>query len=244
MDIEVENIQTGKPFHGYLYHGSTSSGLKLLKPNNPAYSGGLGHALYLAEQPEAEFYGRHVYRVPVESKRPFVIKDPPSFEDFPFKSFGTTRNAQYAEWDKFGQEYEHPFGDSWTDCKEVPKKFIDTLNSNEKTYLSGDRKSVSDDIEDAIQEKWEDWEPNNIPVLPDTIFVGEQVAPFVFVIDDEVISVISESVAESLVEIVQSKGYDCLVISGIRFNHSRPGNHEVLMFKPLRPDQIDGQAID
>lgn len=106
-----------------------------------------------------------------------------------------------------------------------------------------ERKARMDKINTAfLEELWDKWPANNIPMIASSIFTGESVAPFWFRLGDEVVGCFDSGDMESISPDVEAAGYDAIVVEGLRAHSSFLG-HEVVVFEPQYPDQVDGQPI-
>jgi hypothetical protein len=311
-DIRIEDIETGVPISGYLYHGSKEDDLEILQPKHPSYEGSLGFGLYLAEYGEASNYGQYVYRVPVHFKNPFKIGHSPIEVDPHHSGIdenlldvlaekGETFASWLHEWSR-NVEIDHPHGDSWGDAVDhdgkLPNAFLKTLAPADrkriekfvadthalnlakkekydsvraelnKKYMAikneiGDKewsrrfqelhKKHSNDFEEMtraivnsrhefdqahrdvskmLESKWDEWPENNVPLLSDSVLVGEHVRPFWFMLGDQVVGVIDRDGMEDISSLVREAGYDALAVEGLRDNPGGFLNHEVVVFEP------------
>lgn len=302
-DIDVESIETGRPVKGYLYHGSREDDIEELEPYAPSYDGSLGWGLYLAEEPEAKNYGRHVYRVPVELKNPFRIDHRPIEADPTGDSIYTLIDADllealkekgesfkdwYEKWAGFGAEYNQPYGQDVDDAIDeegsLPEEFLEWLQEEDRALASEIAKHLvqiddwySEAIKNAMAEAreknqpevykqareklyeerktkleainsqkledlWDEWPANNLPIIPSSTLAGESVAPFWFILGDEIIGCFDAGDMESISPSVKEAGYDSMAVQGLRAFSSFLG-HEVVLFRSAVPDQVNGEPI-
>lgn len=298
-DIDVSSIETNVAVKGYLYHGGKEDDIEELDPYTPSYDGSLGWGLYLAEEDEARNYGRHIYRVPVELKKPFRIEHAaigadPTGDDMStrinndlldvLRAKNTTFKDWYEKYAGFNADWEHPYGDDVGDAidedGQLPKEFIDWLDDEktaqaqniakqivaidewyskavkeamakghevykvERSKLYEERKKKFEEANsEALENLWDEWPANNIPSIASSALVGEHVPPFWFVLGDEVIGCFDAGDMENISGDVREAGYDSMVVEGLRINSSFLG-HEVVLFRSMEPDQVDGKPIE
>jgi hypothetical protein len=302
-DIEVDSIQTDIPISGYLYHGSQNDDIEELEPRFTGYDGSLGWGLYLAEKEEAKNYGRHVYRVPVELKKPFRIEHNPIVANPTGKSIETMIDNNllfslrinnesfkdwYEKWAGYSAEYEHPYGSNVDDAIDengnLPKAFINWLKKENRTMIADiakkiveidkwyhsaissaldqSRKMQDQDFyskksyeiykerkrkleaigSDKLENLWDEWPENNIPIISGSILQGETVVPFWFFMGKEIIGCFDADGMENISSLVEKAGYDSIAVSGLRSMTSFL-NHEVVLLRSATPDQVDGKPI-
>jgi len=302
-EIDVNSIDTGVPVKGYLYHGSREDNIEELEPYTPSYDGSLGWGLYLAEEPEAKNYGKYVYRVPVELKKPFRIEHRPIKADpmgdsietliddellAALKEKGESFKDWYEKWAGFGAEYNQPYGQDVDDVIDeegnLPEAFLDWMEEADRplaaqitkhlveidewygeaiksamaearekkdpelyktltTKLREERKTKLEAINSQkLEDLWDEWPANNIPIIPSSTLAGESVAPFWFRLGDEIFGCFDAGDMESISPSVKEAGYDSMAVHGLRAFSSFLG-HEVVLFRSAIPDQVNGEPI-
>lgn len=243
QDVDVHAIRTGQPVAGWLYHGSNEDELHELKPSAPSYSGGLGPGLYLAEKRTAAYYGRHVYRVRVALRNPFVLNWE-LLDDFPWVQHRTTLNQELIKRDphqRFARRWQTPDdidGDRLVKDLESHMQRSGLLAVHKRLQAGG---RLTYEEQEAWDEAYDGWPPNMDPELPESVLVGEGVAPFVWQpTPGDLRVVVDRYDMEDIAPTVESLGHDALVARGLRFGQSTVADdHEVLVFKALSAKLVD-----
>jgi len=93
-----------------------------------------------------------------------------------------------------------------------------------------------------LEELWDEWPANNIPIIPSSTLQGESVAPFWFLLGEEVIGCFDAGDMEGISPSVKEAGYDSMVVENLRSMSSFLG-HEVVLFRSAIPDQVNGEPI-
>ena len=126
---------------------------------------------------------------------------------------------------------------------EAREKNDHDLYKKRSNELSQERKAKLEAINSQkLEELWDEWPANNIPIIPSSTLVGENVPPFWFVLGDEIVGCFDAGDMESISPSVQKAGYDSMVVEGLRVNSTFLG-HEVVLFRSAVPDQVNGKPI-
>lgn len=91
---------------------------------------------------------------------------------------------------------------------------------------------------EEIEQLWDAWDENNVPMIPSSVLNGENVPPFWYTLKDEVHGVFDDSAMEDVAGLVEGAGHDGLFVYGLRMGFSAFDHHEVLLFEDQKPDMV------